>query len=64
MKKLIPAVALLVFAGALSAQTAEVAVSGGVSAMSNKCWAACRVRRRPETTFLSTTVFGWHSGLR
>jgi opacity protein-like surface antigen len=36
MKKLIPAVALLVFAGALSAQTAEVAISGGVSALSNK----------------------------
>jgi opacity protein-like surface antigen len=36
MKKLIPAVTLLVFAGVLSAQTAEVAVSGGASALSNK----------------------------
>jgi opacity protein-like surface antigen len=36
MKKLIPTLALFVFAGVLSAQTAEVSVSGGASALSNK----------------------------
>lgn len=36
MKKLFVMLALFVFAGAVSAQTAEVAISGGVSALSNK----------------------------
>ena len=36
MKKLFTALALFVFAGAASAQMAEVSVSGGVSALSNK----------------------------
>jgi opacity protein-like surface antigen len=36
MKKLIATLALFVFAGAVSAQMAEVAISGGVSALSNK----------------------------
>lgn len=36
MKRVIPAVALFLFAGVLSAQMAEVAISGGASALSNK----------------------------
>jgi opacity protein-like surface antigen len=36
MKRLIPAVVLFLFAGVLSAQMAEVAISGGASALSNK----------------------------
>ncbi|MCL5742800.1 MAG: outer membrane beta-barrel protein [Acidobacteria bacterium] len=36
MKKLIPTAALFFFAGVLSAQMAEVSVSGGASALSNK----------------------------
>lgn len=36
MKKLIPALAIFVFTGVVSAQMAEVAISGGASALSNK----------------------------